>query len=179
MLVGFAFVDVSARKHDFVIFVEPPGLGLIVLVLAVFLVEVPEVESLISTARDEAGIVFEPLDVVDVVFVLVEVEMRWRLHRVELVYKNAVSIVNGEQMATISKLNLLCVLNFDRVIVLKLPIQYVEHLNFVLETDNKMQSRWVQRKTLSWLVKRFANVHAEVVFVRPHPDCSVRTASRK
>lgn len=143
MLVGFAFVDVSAREHDFVIFVEPLGLGLIVLVLAVFFVEVPEVEPLISAAGDEAGIVFEPLDVVDVVVVLVEVEMRWRLHRVELVYEDAVSIVNGEQMTAISKLNLLCILNFYRVIVLKLPIQDVEHLNFVLETDNKMQSRWV------------------------------------
>jgi hypothetical protein len=77
VLVGFAFVDVSAREHDFVIFVEPLGLGLIVLVLAVFLVEVPEVEPLISTAGDETGIVFEPLDVVDVVVVLVEVEMWW------------------------------------------------------------------------------------------------------
>jgi len=143
VLVGFAFVDVSAREHDFVIFVEPLGLGLIVLVLAVFFVEVPEVEPLISAAGDEAGIVFEPLDVVDVVVVLVEVEMRWRLHRVELVYEDAVSIVNGEQMTAISKLNLLCILNFYRVIVLKLPIQDVEHLNFVLETDNKMQSRWV------------------------------------
>jgi hypothetical protein len=165
MLVIFVFEDVSAREHHFVVFVEPLGLRLVVLVLSILPVEIPKVEALISTARYEASIIFKPLDVINVVVMLVKVEMGWRLHRVELIYEDTIAIVNSKQMTAISELDLLSILDFNGVIILKYLVQDVKHLHTVLESDNNVQSRWVKRKALSWLVKSSAKIQTEVVFV--------------
>lgn len=171
-------------KHDFIVLVVPLGFGLSIALNVTFVpsIEVPEEDLFVSATGDKTAVIFEPLDVLDALLVLVKAEDGWLLHRVELVDIDTESIIEGKEVTAVGEFDLLDISHVrNRVVRFKPVIQQIHHLDAVLESDDNVEAGGVDGETHGGFFELAAHFELEVVPgvpVGPDAHCPVRAAGR-
>eukprot|EP00350_Pseudokeronopsis_sp_OXSARD2_P004233 CAMPEP_0170540080 /NCGR_PEP_ID=MMETSP0211-20121228/98_1 /TAXON_ID=311385 /ORGANISM="Pseudokeronopsis sp., Strain OXSARD2" /LENGTH=606 /DNA_ID=CAMNT_0010842351 /DNA_START=1922 /DNA_END=3742 /DNA_ORIENTATION=+ len=176
-ILAFGLVG-DAGEDDVLLVVLEDRVGLFLVPLLVRVqVQLPQVYLRIIPTGDEAAVVVEPLDALDLPDVgLLEVVLAGLFGSVELVDAHLVLICAGEEVASIRKPDVPAALDGDLLEGLQVLRKHIHHADLVGETHDDVEAGGVESDAVGFILEDLADLQL-LLLVVPDPHALINATS--